>query len=53
MHAGKQTPTQNERSCKMETPRPGKEVLDKLQFSIVEVSSQDDEHLVTELLSYQ
>ena len=37
----------------METPRPRKEILDKLQFSVIEVSSQDPEHLATELISYR
>ena len=37
----------------METPRPQKEILDKLQFSVVEVSSQDPDHLATELISFR
>jgi len=37
----------------MDTPRPGKEILDELHFSVMEVSSQDEEHPATELLSFQ
>ena len=37
----------------METPKPQKEILDKLRFDVVQASSQDPEHPATELLSYR